>query len=183
MGGPRGRTEGEADPRRPRAERAGSALRRLQPQQLLGALDQAHVEFVIIGGFALAPHGYVRATKDMDIVPEPSPANLARLASALRSLEAHVDLGDIDADELGLKPDEQGLNAGDNWALQTRFGRLDVMQDVPGLRDYQRLRAGAVEVSGAFYAGYEDLISMKAASGREEDLRDIGALERARRPG
>ena len=67
--------------------------------------------------------------------------------------------------------------------LATGFGRLDVMQDVPGLRDYARLRAGAVEVAGVHYAGYEELISMKAAAGREQDLIDIGALEEARRDG
>jgi hypothetical protein len=38
-----------------------------------------------------------------------------------------------------------------------------------------------VLVGGVLYAGYEELISMKVASGREEDLRDVGALEAARR--
>jgi hypothetical protein len=55
------------------------------------------------------------------------------------------------------------------------------MQDVPGLRGYDRLRAGAVRVHDVLYAGYDELISMKAASARDEDLRDIGALEAARR--
>lgn len=54
------------------------------------------------------------------------------------------------------------------------------MQDVPGLRSYAQLRDGAVEVEGVLYAGYDELISMKSASGREEDLRDIAALEAAR---
>lgn len=157
------------------------ARRKLNPKELLGVLKAHRVEFVIIGGFSLAAHGYVRATKDLDIVPEPGSANLTRLAAALRDLEAEVDLGDVAADELGMQPDESGLRAGGNWALQTRHGRLDVMQDVPGLRDYDELRAGAVMVSGALYAGYEELIAMKSASGRDEDLRDIGALEAARR--
>jgi len=143
-------------------------------------LDRAGVEFVVIGGFALAPHGYVRATKDLDIVPGPSAANRRRLAAALVELDATVALGDISADELGLRPDERGLAAGGNWVLQTHHGRLDVMQDVPGLRDYAQLRAGAVVVDGVHYAGYDDLIRMKVASGREEDLRDVGALEAAR---
>lgn len=156
------------------------ARRKLNPTELLGVLEAHRVEFVIIGGFSLAAHGYVRATKDLDIVPEPGSANLTRLAKALRDLEAEVDLADVAADELGIKPDEAGLSAGGNWALQTRHGRLDVMQDVPGLRDYDELRAGAVMISGALYAGYDALIAMKAASGRDEDLRDIGALEAAR---
>ena len=137
----------------------------LRPAQLLAALADHGVEFVVIGGFALAPHGYVRATKDIDIVPSPEPANLKRLATALRGLDA----------------DTAGFRDGGNWVLLTRYGRLDVMQDVPGLRDYGHLRRGALEVDGVLYAGYDELISMKAASGRDEDLRDIGALEAARR--
>ena len=159
-----------------------SGHRALNPAALLGVLAAHRVEFVIIGGFALAPHGYVRATKDIDIVPAPSPTNLARLAASLRDLKAEVDLGDFSFYELGLAPDEAGLRAGGNWVLQTCHGPLDVMQDVPGVRSYDELRAGAIEVAGALYAGYDQLIAMKVSSGREEDLRDIGALEAARRP-
>ena len=153
----------------------------LRPAQLLAELHRHDVAFVIIGGYSLAAHGYVRATKDVDIVPDPSPDNLARLASALRELDARVDIGDLDAAELGVAPDDEGLAVGGNWVLQTRYGRLDVMQDVPGLRSYQQLHAGAIDVDGNLYAGYAELISMKVASGREEDLRDIAALEAARR--
>ena len=159
---------------------AGGAPHRLRPRELLSALASHDVEFVVIGGFALAPHGYVRATKDIDVVPNPDRANLARLAVALRDLDAEPDLGDVDPEELDIAPDEQGLPMGGNWVLLTRLGRLDIMQTVPGLRDYRQLRAGAIEVDGVLYAGYDELISMKSASGRDEDLRDIGALEAAR---
>jgi hypothetical protein len=59
-------------------------------------------------------------------------------------------------------------------------GRLDVMQDVPRLRSWDQVRAGAVERGGALYAGYEQLVSMKSAAGREQDLTDIAALRAAR---
>jgi hypothetical protein len=153
---------------------------RLRAAELLATLRAHDVEFVVIGAFALAPHGYVRATTDLDIVPDPERENLVRLASALRDLEAAVDLGDLDADELDIKPDAEGLGAGGNWGLGTRFGRLDVMQDVPGLRSWRQLRENAVAVNDVLYAGYEELISMKVASGRPEDRRDIGALEAGR---
>lgn len=169
----KGRADGGPDP----------GPRRLRPAQLLDTLLCHRVDFVIIGGFSLAAHGYVRATKDLDIVPAPDADNLARLAEALADLDAQVDIGDLDAAEHGLAPDAQGLSARGNWVLRTRFGRLDVMQDVPGLRSYAQLRANATEVSGALYAGYDELISMKVASGRDEDLRDIAALEAARGKG
>lgn len=164
-----GRTRGGDDAPRP-----------LRPRGLLSTLARYDVEFVVIGGFALAPHGYIRATKDLDVVPNPDPENLDRLAGALRDLGAQPDVGELGSEELDIAPDERGLRLGGNWVLATRFGRLDIMQSVPGLRDYRQLRAGAIEVDGALYAGYDELISMKAASGRDEDLRDIGALEAAR---
>ena len=159
----------------------GPGPQRLRPAALLGTLRDHQVAFVIIGGYSLAAHGYVRATKHIDIVPDPDPANLARLAAALRDLEAQVTIGDMDRAERGIEPDEGGLGLGGNWVLHTRLGRLDVMQDVPGLRSYEQLRAGALTVGAGLYAGYDELISMKAAAGREEDLRDIAALELARR--
>jgi hypothetical protein len=156
---------------------------RLRPAELLAALRWHDVGFVVIGGYALAAHGYIRATKDIDIVPDPAPDNLSRLAIALRALEAEVDLGSLGSAEHDLEPDEEGLLRGGNWVLRTRFGRLDVMQDVPGLRSYDQLRERAIDINGDLFAGYDELISMKVASGRAEDLRDIAALEAARREG
>jgi predicted nucleotidyltransferase len=144
----------------------------LQPERLLSALQDAGVEFVIVGGFALAAHGYVRGTQDIDVVPEPSHANLASLARALRILEAESDIGD--------------LAQGGNFRLRTRFGALDVMQDLRGMRNYAHLRTNAIETSlegvarPLIFAGYEELIAMKAAAGRDQDLIDIAELRRAR---
>ena len=152
----------------------------LNPRALLEALCAHGVAFVVIGGFAVVANGVVRATKDVDIVPEPTDANRARLAAALRALRAEVDLGDMPAHELGLEPDEEGLAAAGNWVLRTIHGRLDVMQDVPGVSSWEHLRAGALESGGVLYAGYDELISMKAAAGRDEDLTDIAKLRAAR---
>jgi hypothetical protein len=162
------------------------ANQQLKPEELLSALQEHGVEFVVIGGFSLAAHGVVRATKDINIVPDPSEANLARLAVALKDLRAGVDFGDLDPSELGIKLDVGGLSHGGNWVFHTRFGRLDVMQDVPGQRGYGQLRASAVESewpgvpAPVLFAGYESLIAMKAAAGRDQDLIDIAALDAAR---
>lgn len=156
----------------------------LKPEELLSALQEHGAEFVVIGGFSLAGHGVVRATKDIDIVPDPGETNLGRLADALQALDARVDLGA----ELGIEPDIDGLSHGGNW-VHTRFGRLDVMQEIPGVRGYGQLRATAVEsewpgVPGPVrFAGYESLIAMKAATGRDQDLMDIAALDAARSGG
>lgn len=159
----------------------------LRPLDLLAMLVAHGVEFVVIGGFSLAAHGYVRGTKDVDVVPDPSPANLARLLSALTDLEAEpLAVGDFEKDEV-LELTAENLQLGGNWLLRTRFGRLDVMQYVAGVRSYDALREGAVALPGLDpsppFAGYADLITMKRATGRDQDLRDLAELERRRESG
>jgi hypothetical protein len=166
---------------------AGLPVARLQPEQLLQALVDGGVAFVIIGGFSLAAHGIVRATKDIDIVPDPDAGNLSRLAAVLRALDAEPLLADdFDAAEIGIALDTEGLALGGNWVLRTRFGRLDVMQDVAGVRGYADLRSRAVtseipDVGPLAFAGLDDLVAMKSAADRPQDRLDIADLERARR--
>jgi hypothetical protein len=58
------------------------------PDELIAALVDGGVEYVLIGGLAVGAHGFPRATKDLDIVPAPDETNLRRLAGVLRELDA-----------------------------------------------------------------------------------------------
>lgn len=152
---------------------------------MLAVLRRHDVEFVVIGGFCLAAHGYVRGTKDVDIMPGPDRANLHRLWAALEDLDAQPVLGDLSPHELAVAFDEGGLiEAGGNWVLSTRYGRLDVMQHVKGVRDYEQVARRAVVPDipalgvPTRFAGRDDLIAMKHAAGRAQDLQDIAVLER-----
>jgi hypothetical protein len=166
---------------RPGEDRAEVA--ELDTDGLLEALAGHGVAFVVIGGLSLAAHGLIRATKDLDVVPDPAPENRARLARALADLNAEILLAaDFDPQELGIEPDEAGLALGGNWVLRTRLGRLDVMQDVPGVTDYTQLRTGAVTlavpgVGEVRFAGLTDIINMKTAAGRPQDLLDLQRLQ------
>jgi predicted nucleotidyltransferase len=152
--------------------------------ELLAALADAGVDFVVIGGVAVGFHGYVRATKDLDVIPAPDPANLERLWEALVAIEASPTALDlVTADELPVAFSREALvERGGNWLLHTRLGRLDVMQWVAGVDAYEALAATAVRVTlpqiGAeiAFAGLEQLLAMKTAAGRDQDLADIAAL-------
>lgn len=164
--------------------------RPLRPEPMLATLIDHEVDFVIVGGYAVAAHGVVRATKDVDICPEPTDENLRRLAGALAELDAKpVGLEEFEG-EFDLEPNLDGLKAGGNWTLVTRHGRLDVMQtfsfeggdnDEGGYRD---LAPHAVERIFLGYkvrfCSYDDLLRMKQAAGRAQDKVDVESLKIAR---
>ena len=54
--------------------------------KVCGLLNAAQVRYVVVGGFALALHGYPRFTKDVDILIEPTLDNATRVLKALEGL-------------------------------------------------------------------------------------------------
>lgn len=58
---------------------------------LLRALVEAEVEFMVVGRYAMAVHGVPRATGNLDVVVRSSAANAARMLAALRSFGAPLD--------------------------------------------------------------------------------------------
>lgn len=156
----------------------------LDGEPLLAILEKAGVEFIVIGGFAVSAHGHLRATKDLDIVPDPDPENLARLAGALDRLGAQVQgTEEFSTDEV-LQPDAEGLRRGGNFVLSTDHGRLDILQLVAPDLEYVDLKASAVAdtVFGhrVRFCGFDHLVAMKEAAGRPEDLIDLKRLREAR---
>ena len=157
----------------------------LDIQGLLEQLAAAAVDYIVIGGVAVGFHGYVRATKDLDVVPGPSRQNLERLAALLRSLNAELDgAGDFDSGELLDPLDPETLAQGGNWVLQTRLGRFDLMQWQGERELWEMLSPAAVEVDldgvPVKVAGYEDLVALKEEAGRPGDLEDLERLRQAR---
>lgn len=157
----------------------------LDIQGLLEQLATASVEYIVIGGVAVGFHGYVRATKDLDVVPAPDPQNLRRLAGVLRSLGAELDgAGDFEAGELPDPLDSDALAEGGNWVLQTRLGRFDIMQWQGENELWAMLSPAALEVDldGLMVkvASYADLVTLKQQAGRPSDLEDLARLRQAR---
>ncbi len=148
----------------------------LDAERILRALAEHRVDYLLIGGLAVQTHGHVRTTNYADLIPAPDPANLERLAAALRSLDARV----LNRGEEDTAVDAKMLPRAAVWQFVTRDGGIDVMREVPGGRPYAELsdralqvRLGDVEVP---VVDLDDLIRMKLARGRPVDVADVAAL-------
>jgi predicted nucleotidyltransferase len=154
----------------------------LRLEALLGRLARAAVDFVVVGGVAVAFQGYGRATKDLDITYATDRENLVRLGDVLVAL--HARLRGV-ADDVPFVADERTLARTRLLTLDTDDGSLDLLAHPPGAPPYATMRARAdrVDLDGIVVAvaALEDLLAMKRAAGRPQDLIDIDALEVARR--
>jgi hypothetical protein len=78
----------------PRLDPLDDALR------VIASLNEAGVDYVVVGGVALNVHGLIRATEDLDIFIRPDAQNVARLRQALRALWTDPDIEGITAEDL-----------------------------------------------------------------------------------
>lgn len=149
---------------------------------MLERLTSAKVRFVLVGGLAVNAWGYVRGTRDVDVVPDPEPENLKRLDSLLRELNGRVDVGGrlLSADAI-----QAFLKTGDRTLVDTELGQIDVLQGLPQIPPYALLEEQAtdVEVAGLVVrvCSLEHLIEMKRSSERLRDKDDLEALEAVQR--
>lgn len=155
-------------------------------RDLLIALAEAQIDFVVIGGHAVSAHGYERATRDVDIVFSTDPDSCDRLADLLRRLDSAVRVADLPAPDGTITSD--WLGEGGRFVFVTAYGVLDALSWIAG-RDHATLesRALTAQLSDGTelrICGYDDLIAMKRTAGRprdREDLRELESLREQRR--
>lgn len=138
-------------------------------KRLLSALNSSNVEYLVVGGYAVIYHGYVRTTGDFDVWVALNQENAAKVEAAIRSL--------------GFNP--PGLRA--EWFMRRgsvlRIGqeplRFDIINDIDGVTfaecfprrivaDFDGITVNVLSLS--------DLRKNKKASGRNKDLADLDYL-------
>jgi hypothetical protein len=149
---------------------------------LLRHLTEAGVDFVVVGGVAVILQAAPRLTRDLDICYATTSDNLERLGRVL--IQIGATLRGVD-ENLPFIPDAQTLRKTEILTLSTREGNLDLLVRPAGSPSYARLRSRAarMDIDGltVAVAGIADLIEMKRAAGRPQDLVDLESLEVARR--
>jgi predicted nucleotidyltransferase len=149
--------------------------------ELLRRLAAADVEFVVVGGLAVNAWGVVRGTKDVDVVVASEPENVRRVAEVAVEAGGRVQQeGAFLGSPISIA---SALAAGEQVAIETDLGRLDVVQGLDGVPSYDELRprASEAEILGVtvLVCSIDDLKAMKRAAGRTRDLADLEDLEAA----
>jgi hypothetical protein len=148
-------------------------------RELFRVLGRHEVEYVTIGGVAIQAHGGQRMTQDLDVAIPGSNENMARLAGALVELDARI-LG-ANGERSRQPPSAALLASSDQWHLVTDHGPLDVLTLPAHLGSFADMRARAHVVPlgdvSVPIAHRDDLLKMKRASGRPQDLADVRLLE------
>lgn len=154
-------------------------------QEILTAMVDASVRFIVVGGVAVILHGVPRTTADLDLVLDLEPDNVdaflrvvERLGFRPRAPVPASQLRDPEMRATWIR--DKGMKAftfvrGTGW-----LDEVDVLIDAP--LDFAALRANAVIVAACgasiAIAGIDALIAMKADTGRAQDESDRDALSR-----
>jgi hypothetical protein len=142
-------------------------------RDLLAAFNDRGVEFIIVGAHALAAHGLVRATKDLDVWVRPGPENARRVLAALADFRA--PLHDLTADDLA----RPGL-VFQIGVEPLRIGVITAIDAVDFAGAWPRRVPARFADQEAAVLSREDLLVNKRATGRDQDLLDVKWLEENR---
>ena len=138
-------------------------------RELFESFNAAKVEYVIVGGYALAHHGAPRYTRDIDLYVRPTKDNSERIMAAL--------------DVFGFRPEELSAKDFQQEGAFVQIGyppvRVDLITSIAGVTWEQ---ADAGKVTGYYdgepvpFIGREEFIASKKAAGRGQDLVDVERL-------
>lgn len=148
---------------------------------ILSLLAKHDVDFVVVGGYAVAAYGSSFVTQDVDICCDFSPENLLKLQSALG--DAHP-VHRMTPKRLPLVLTEENCEGLRNLYLDTDIGQIDCLGSVMGIGGFEEVRKRSVSVMiDDFKCNVIELgalIDAKKAMGRPRDLAAVQELEAIR---
>src|SRR5437764_13202491 len=171
------------------AEQAGRAHRGLprrpeqeatlfDPAAVMRHLLDAGVEFVVVGGLAMSIPGSAYVTRDLDVCYHRTTANIAALSKGLAPVRPTMRGG---PPGLVFRFDAATIQAGQNFALMTEVGEVDLLEEISGIGTYEQVLA---QSEGHTLFGLtvrvlslDALIASKKAAGRRKDQTRLLELE------
>jgi Nucleotidyl transferase of unknown function (DUF2204) len=144
-------------------------------EEFIAALNAHGVRYLVVGAHAVAFHARPRATKDLDILIDPTPRNARRALAALRDFFGGAELGYSVEDVTDPR-----------WIIQLGVApvRVDLISEIPGLASFEAAWRNRVSARfgtvPAHYIGLDELIRAKEAARRPQDRADLRILQRAK---
>jgi hypothetical protein len=138
-------------------------------EDLCASLNGRNVDYIIVGGYALAFHGAPRFTGDLDIFIRPTTQNVNQLLAALHDFGFH---------ETPVLPEDL-LRERRVLELGRHPVQVHIMASISGVsweRAWESREAGDYGSAPVYFLGREAFIANKRAVGRAKDLADIEAL-------
>lgn len=136
--------------------------------EFLELLKKHEVTFLLVGGYAVILHGYVRSTGDMDLWVEPTAVNYKKLE------KVYFDFG------APIFTEKEFLNQEfDVWSIGNEPIKIEILSSVKGLLFSESYKEKAVFKVGKLeipFINFKDLIKAKQAVSRYKDLADIEQL-------
>jgi predicted nucleotidyltransferase len=154
-------------------------------EAVLAALNEANVRYLVVGGVAVVLHGHLRTTADLDLVVQLEPENARRALAALATLDYRPrapvpaqQFADSAIRESWIM--DKGLTVFSLWSPRLEDLEVDLFVREPFDFDaaYARAVRAVLDTTTADVAALSDLIALKRAAGRTQDMADIEALER-----
>jgi cellobiose-specific phosphotransferase system component IIB len=139
--------------------------------ELISALDENEIEYAVCGGLALAIHGFVRATVDIDVLIQPESLEKAYQAAA----EKGFDIRGLD---ISFKERAVEIRRVSKIDDNSEVLSLDLLLVTPQVEDVWRTRE-TIDFLGKrlWVVSREGLVKMKRLAGRPQDLADIERLK------
>jgi hypothetical protein len=138
-------------------------------KELLELLNEHKVEYLIVGGYALAFHGAPRFTGDIDLLVKPDSKNAKHILSALEEF----GFGSLKLSQVDFTTPNNVIQLGNPPV------RVDIMTSITAI-DWEKAHTDKVQGNygdtTAYFISKEDFIANKRALGRKKDLADIEAL-------
>ena len=139
---------------------------------MVACLVEHEVDFLVVGAYALAAHGFPRATGDIDLLVRPTAANAERVLRALAAFGAPVAAHGVSTRDFE-QPDHV-------YQIGLPPRRIDILTSISGV-SFDEAAADAVDgnLGGVpvKFIGREAMVRNKRASGRLKDLADAELLE------
>ena len=139
-------------------------------KEFIELLNNNQVQYLIIGGYAVALHGHPRYTKDLDVWIDRTPKNAERMVAAL---------AEFGFSSLGLSQDDF-LEVGQIIQLGYPPKRIDILLTLKGVEFeacYESRVVKETDGTAVNFIDLDNLIANKKATGRHQDLADVASLE------